>query len=112
MTKFIKCLIVSLVFGILFFLLSPGIILTLPPSSSVHSSVLKGVCSRGGVFFQMNGSNKSFSDAAGSMGDGNVSTKGLGGMCATNYAAVAVHSLLFALIVFLFCWLGCDWMKM
>lgn len=92
MTKLLKCSIVSLVFGILFFVLSPGVLLTLPPSTSIFPEE-KELC-KGGVFFQM-----------GTVG-------GRGGGCATTYAAVAVHSVVFMLLVFVCCWFGCGYMNM
>lgn len=91
MTKLLKCSIVSLVFGILFFVLSPGVLLTLPPSSSIFPEE-KELCN-GGVFVQMG-------------------TGGRGGGCATTYAAVAVHSVVFMLLVFVCCWFGCGYMNM
>ena len=94
-SKLLKCSIVSLVFGILFFVLSPGVLLTLPPSSSIFSEEKtegEGMC-KGGVLTQIG------------MGGG------MGGACATTYAAVAVHSVIFMLIVFVLCWFGCGFMN-
>lgn len=95
-SKLLKCSIVSLVFGILFFVLSPGVLLTLPPSSSIFSDEKTegGDICKGGVFAQI-----------GRVGSGR------GGMCATTYAAVAVHSVIFMLIVFVLCWFGCGFMN-
>lgn len=94
MNHFVKCSIVSLVFGILFFVLSPGVLLTLPPSSSIFPEEKALDCNNGGVFAQI--------------GNGG----GRGGACATTYAAVAVHSVVFMLIVFACCWFGCGYMNM
>lgn len=90
-SKLLKCSIVSLVFGILFFVLSPGVLLTLPPSSSIFPDEKEGNLCKGGVFTQI--------------GIGS----GRGGMCATTYASVAVHSVVFMLLVFVLCWFGCGY---
>lgn len=87
MHKLMKCLISSLVLGVLFFALSPGVILTLPP---VQDS--KGVCKYQGYVVQLS------------------QDKHAGG-CATSYFAAGVHAAVFAVLCFFMCWFCCDYMK-
>ena len=72
-----KCLICALVGGVLFFVLSPGVLLTLPPTC------------RGKVFVALKDQEKD------------------SGACATSYSAVAVHSVVFGLVMFLICFFMC-----
>jgi hypothetical protein len=93
MDKFWKCFLCSLMFGALFFVLSPGVLVTLPPTSAVSVIPADGVCNNQGIWLQI------------------AQRKGIGGMCATSYPAVAVHSVIFMVIVFCCCWFGCDLMR-
>lgn len=93
MHKAIKCLICALIAGALFFALTPGVLVTLPPTYTTSSSISKGECPHSGVWIQMS------------------TLEGTGGGCATSYAAAGVHAAVFALIVFVCCWFWCDHMK-
>ena len=93
MTKLLKCLMASLVFGALFFALSPGVLLTLPPTHLLFKEA-EGACTHNGLWVQI------------------AQRGGEGGCCATSYQAVAVHTVVFMLLVFICCWFGCDSMNM
>lgn len=92
MTKLLKCLMASLVFGALFFALSPGVLLTLPPTHLLFKEA-EGSCTHNGLWVQ-------------------IAQMGGEGCCATSYQAVAVHTVVFMLLVFICCWFGCDSMNM
>jgi hypothetical protein len=76
MTKTNVKMTIVFVTTLLFFLLSPGVLVTLPPTHNADGTADKDKC---GILLQL--------------------AHGKGG-CATNWAAVILHTLLFGLIMF------------
>ena len=80
-----KCLVCALVMGVLFFALTPGVLLTIPPSP-----IPQGMsCKYDGWVVQLG-------------------TDKYAGGCATSWAAAGVHAAVFAVLAFILCWFTCD----
>jgi hypothetical protein len=78
MNRVMKCLLASVLLGVLFFALSPGVLLTLPP--------VKGCKSQKGVLLQL--WRKDVDETCGAGG------------CATSWEAALVHAVVFSLVAF------------
>ena len=74
-----KCLLCSVISTALFFMLSPGVLLTLPPTHNTQCD--------GEILMVLNKSNDE---------------------CATSYAAAAVHAVIFGVLMFLMCMFICK----
>lgn len=75
MNRVMKCLLASVLLGVLFFALSPGVLLTLPPVKGCESE-------RKGVLLQLWRKDE---DAGG---------------CATSWEAALVHAVVFSVVAF------------
>lgn len=73
MDHLLKCLVCAVVSAVLFFVLTPGVLLTLPP------------CKNGSVFLALQKEKKK------------------NDVCVTSYEAAAVHALVFGVVMFLVC---------
>ena len=85
MHKLTCSLVCALVAGVLFFALSPGVLLTLPPAPTPSGEH----CKHNGVFIQL-------------------STSKYAGGCSTSYATVGVHAAVFAVVCGFLCYFCCD----
>ena len=93
MNHLTHCALMALVSAVLFFILSPGVLLTLPKAHGTGC----------GVFMQLAKPKKT----AGANGVPSQVDREQGG-CATSYAACAVHALLFGLLMFGLCFFMCK----
>ena len=80
MNRVMKCLLASVLLGVLFFALSPGVLLTLPPVKGCESQTK-------GVLLQL------------WRKDVDETCVGAGG-CATSWEAALVHAVVFSLVAF------------
>lgn len=93
MNHLTHCALMALVSAVLFFILSPGVLLTLPKAKGTGC----------GVFMQLaKPQKKTGESSAPSSADREQ------GGCATSYAACAVHALIFGLLMFGVCFMMCK----